>query len=109
MPSPAVQVDAGWDDEVVRAGWPRLRTVGVAIAVLLVLLAGVSPALLQGESLSAFNLLLLAGSVLGIGLLLRWAVGGAAGSLASILIIIGVVSVVFAIGLTAFVVLSCCA
>ena len=108
MPKPAVQVDLDGDDELVKKAWPRLSTVGVAIAALLVLLVGVSPALLQGESLSAFNLVLLAGSVLGIGLLLRWAVGGAGRTLGSILITIGVVSLVFAIGLTAFVVLTCC-
>jgi hypothetical protein len=82
--------------------------VGLAILALLVLLVAVSPTILQGESLSPISLLLLAGTVLGVGLLLRWGNGGGAHPLGSMLIVIGVVSLVIAIGLTVFVVLTCC-
>jgi hypothetical protein len=80
---------------------PRLRTVGVAIAALLVLLVALSPTLLFGQSLSAFGLVLTGASLLIGGLLLRWGGGANARTLGTILVIIGVVVLAFAVGLMA--------
>jgi len=80
---------------------PRQRTVGVAIAALLVLLVVLSPTLLFGQSLSAFGLLLVGASLLGVGLFLRWRGGADARMLGTILLIIGVVILAFLVGLMA--------
>ena len=80
---------------------PRLRTVGAVIAALLVLLVVLSPTLLFGQSLSAFGLVLMGASLLGVGLLVRR--GGSAGArtLGTSLLIIGAVTLALGVGLTA--------
>jgi hypothetical protein len=82
-----------------REARPRL-TVGAVIAALLVLLVALSPTLLFGQSLSAFGLVLLGASLLGVGLLVRWR-GAGARTLGTILVIIGAVILALALGLTA--------
>lgn len=84
-----------------REARPRLRTVGAAIAALLVLPVALSPTLLFGQSLSAFALVLLGASLLGVGLLLRWRGGADARTLGTILAMIGVLLLAFGVGLMA--------
>jgi hypothetical protein len=84
-----------------REARPRQRTVAVVIAALLVLLVVLSPTLLFGQSLSAFSLLLVGASLLGVGLFLRWRGGAVARMLGTKLIIIGVVILALVVGLMA--------
>jgi drug/metabolite transporter (DMT)-like permease len=86
---------------IVREARPRLRTVGAAIAALLVLLVVLSPTLLFGQSVGAFDLLLVAASLLGVGLLLRRGGGTDTRPLGTILVIIGVVLLAFVAALMA--------
>jgi hypothetical protein len=58
--------------KAMRAGWPGPRTLGAALAALLVLLVGLSLLLLGGRVPSPLELLVLASTFLGLGLLLRW-------------------------------------
>jgi hypothetical protein len=85
----------------VREARPRQRTVVIAIAALLVVLVVLSPTLLFGQSLSAFGLLLVGASLLGVGLVLRWRGGTDARMLGTILLIIGVVTLALVVGLMA--------
>jgi hypothetical protein len=85
----------------VREARPRHRTVGIAIAALLVLLVVLSPTLLFGQSLSAFGLLLVGASLLGVGLFLRGRGGTDTRMLGTILIIIGIGSLALVVGLMA--------
>lgn len=87
-------------------GRTRLGTVGAVIAAALVLLLALSPTLLFGEPISAFGLVLLGASLIGVGLLVRWAVGARASTLRTMLVAIGAVILVMGVGLTAFVVSS---
>jgi hypothetical protein len=80
-----------------RAGWSGLRTVGAAMAALLLLLVVLSPVVLRGERPSLFELLVLALAVLGVGLVLRWR--GAAGIRTIGSILVGGVSLAIVIGL----------
>ena len=82
-------------------GRPRLRTVGGVIAALLVLLVALSPALLFGEPLSAFGLLLIGAGLLVVGLLVRWRGGAGVRTFGTSLVIIGAVILALAVGLTA--------
>jgi predicted membrane-bound mannosyltransferase len=86
---------------IMREARPRLRTVGAVIAALLVLLVALSPTLLFGQSLSAFDLVLTGASLLGVGLLVRWGGGAGARTLGTGLLIIGAVILALAVGLTA--------
>ncbi len=69
-----------------------------AVACLLIGLAVVSPAILGGSRLSAFDLLVLATIVLGAGLLLRRRSTGSRRMLGSVLAIVGVALVVLVAG-----------
>lgn len=80
---------------------PRLRTVGTAIAALLLVLVALVPTLLFGESLSAGGLILLGGSLLVLGVLLRWGSGANAATLGTILVFLGVMLLAFGVGLLA--------
>ena len=79
----------------------RLGTAGAVIAAVLVLFVALSPTLLFGQSLSAFGLVLMGASVLGLGLLARRGGGARARTLGTILMTIGAVVLVLALGLTA--------
>ncbi len=83
-----------------REARPRLRTVGAVIAAVLVLLVALSPTLLFGQSLSAFGLLVMGASLLGVGLLVRWGGGAGARTLGTSLLIVGAVILALAVGLT---------
>jgi hypothetical protein len=80
---------------------PRKRTVGAVIAAVLVLLVALSPTLLFGQSLSAFGLVVMGASLLGVGLLVRWGGGAGARTLGTFLVIIGAVILALAVGLMA--------
>jgi hypothetical protein len=67
----------------------RLRTLAAVIAALLVLLVALTPTLLFGEPLSALGLILIGGSLLGAGLLVRLGRDGGAWALGTSLVIIG--------------------
>jgi len=84
-----------------REARPRLRMVAATIAAPLVLLVVLSPTLLFGQSLSAFGLVLTGGSLLGVGLLLRWGCCAGTRTPGTILVIIGVVLLAFGVGLVA--------
>jgi asparagine N-glycosylation enzyme membrane subunit Stt3 len=78
------------------------RTVGVAIAaglVLLVALLLVGPTLFLGTSPSPFGLLLGAGSLVGAGLLVRLQGTRGPRAVGTILIVVGLVSLVLVVGL----------
>jgi len=85
-----------------REARPRLRMVGATIAALLALLVALSPTLLFGQPFSAIGLILTGGSLLGVGLLLRWGGGANARTPGTIVMIIGVVLLAFGVGLMAF-------
>jgi hypothetical protein len=73
---------------------PRLWMVGLAIVALLIFLFLVSPIVLGGRTPSLFTLILLAASVLGAGLVLRWR-GGAEARMAGLIVaVIGLVALV---------------
>jgi hypothetical protein len=84
---------------IMRAGSAGLRTVGAAVAALLLLLLVLSPVVLRGERPSLFVLLVIAVAVLGAGLTLRWR--GSAGTRTLGSILIGGVSLAIVIGLIA--------
>ena len=82
----------------------RPWSVGIAIAVVLLPLLLIAPPLLFGESLSPFGLLLIAGSLLGSGLLMRLRADAALHSVGTFLVVVGIVvlavaSLVLAIGI----------
>jgi len=79
---------------------PRLRTVGAILAGLLGVLVLV-PTLLFGEFLSPTGLILLGGSLLVAGALLRGGREPRAQPLGTVLLILGVVLLAFAVGLLA--------
>jgi drug/metabolite transporter (DMT)-like permease len=83
---------------VVRAGRAGLTT-GAGVAALLVLFVMLSSMLVRGEVPSAFDLVVLAAIVLGVGLLLRWRGTGRSRTLGSILVIVGIVSLAIVLGL----------
>jgi hypothetical protein len=85
-----------------RVGWAGLRTVGGAIAALLLLLVVVSPVGLRGERPGLFGLLallVLAVAALGAGLVLRWR--GTAGTRTLGSILVGGMSLAVVIGVIA--------
>lgn len=73
--------------------------VGAVLACLLVGFAVVSPVILGGSRLSAFDLLVLAAIALGAGILLRRRGTGSTRTLGSVLAIVGVVFVVLVAGM----------
>ncbi len=75
---------------IVRETWPRLITVGGAIAALVVLVITLSP-VLHGETSSWSSLPVLAAFALGVGCLLHLGGGANAGRLGTILIIVALV------------------
>lgn len=72
---------------------------GAPLAALLLLFVVLSPVLLRGEVPSLFELFLLASTVLGAGLLLRWRGTARTRALGSILVILGGVSLTIVAGL----------
>ncbi len=84
-----------------REARPRLRTVGAAVAVVLILVVALSPPLLFGQPLSASGLLLMGGAMLGVGVLLRWRGGAGAPTPGTILAAIGVLLLALGVGLMA--------
>lgn len=84
---------------------PRLRTFGIAIAAVGVLLVLLGPILFLGESPSLLSLLFGAASLLGAGLLIRMQ-GGAARTVGTVLVIVGIVSLVLVVGLLVVVLAS---
>jgi hypothetical protein len=87
-------------------GQTRLETVGAVIAAVLVLLVALAPSLLFGESLSGSGLILMGASLIGVGLVVRWAVGARARTLGTMLVAIGALILVVGVGLTALVIAS---
>ena len=79
----------------------RPWSVGIAIAVVLLPLLLIAPPLLFGESLSPFGLLLIAGSLLGSGLLMRLQANVRLRAAGTVLAVVGIVSIVLAVGLLA--------
>jgi uncharacterized membrane protein len=75
----------------------RRRTVGIAIAAVLVLFVLIAPIVLTGSSPSLLSLLLLAGVVLGAGLLMRWRGGAESRTFGTILAVVGGVSLVLVV------------
>ena len=75
-----------------------MKTVGIAIAVALVVLVLFSPFLLFGSTPSLFNLVLLTGSLLGAGLLLRMQQGTTQRLVGTVLAIVGGISLVLVVG-----------
>jgi hypothetical protein len=73
--------------------------VGAVLACLLIGIAVLSPVILGGSGLTAFDLLVLAAIVLGTGLLLRWRGTGSTRTLGSVLAIVGVAFMVLVAGL----------
>jgi hypothetical protein len=92
---PSIQHD--WNMTEIRV---LLRTVGIAIVALVILVVAFSPTLVFGSGLSAFSLLLTAASLLGTGLLLRRTTRADARTLGSFLAIIGGVLLALSAGLT---------
>ena len=84
-----------------REARPRLNAVGAVIAALLVLFVALSPALLFGQSLSAFGLGVIGASLFGLGLLWRRRGGAWVRTFGTSLAIIGAVNLVLAVGLIA--------
>jgi hypothetical protein len=74
----------------------RRWTVGIAIAAAVLLFFLLAPPVLLGESFSPLSLLLLAGSLLGSGLLMRLRAGAALHTLGTVLVVVGIV--VLAVG-----------
>jgi len=77
----------------------RRWSIGVGVAALLLLIVLLAPPLLLGDSFSPFRLLLIGGSLLGSGLLMRVRAEAALHTVATILVVIGIVS--SAVGLLA--------
>jgi hypothetical protein len=67
----------------------RRRTVGIAIAAILIVFVLISPIVLTGSSPSLLSLILLAGIVLGAGILMRWRGRAEARTLGTILTVVG--------------------
>lgn len=83
-----------------------LRTVAAFAALFFVFVLVLRP-LVFGAAVSPVELLATAAAVLGAGFLLRRQ-GARTRTLGSVLVIIGLASLAIALGLVAFVVLSCC-
>jgi hypothetical protein len=66
----------------------------------MVLLVALLPTLLFGQSLSAFSLVLIGGSLLAFGLLVRRGLGPGARTLGTILVTTGALILALAVGLT---------
>lgn len=78
---------------------PRLRLVAATIAALLVILVALAPTLLFGESPSAISVMVTGGSLVALGLPLRWVGGAKARTPGTIVIVVGVVLVTLGVGL----------
>ena len=89
-----------------RATQSGLRTVGIAIAVALVLLVLFSPFLLFGSTPSLLNLVLLTGSLLGAGLLLRMQQGTTQRVVGTVIAVVAAVSLVLVVGMLVVVLAS---
>ena len=79
----------------------RLGTVGVVIASVVIVLIVLAPTLLFGQSLGAFGLMLMGAIILGVGLLTRRGGEVRVRALGTIIVIVGGVVLVLALGLTA--------
>jgi len=90
----------------VRVTQSGLKTVGIAIAAALVLFVLFSPFLLFGSTPSLFNLVLLTGSLLGAGLLLRMQQGTTQRLVGTVLAIVGGVSLVVVVAMLVVVLAS---
>jgi hypothetical protein len=89
-----------------REARPGLRMVGATTAALLVLLIALAPTLLFGQAMSASGLILTGGSLVGVGLIVRWAGGANARTPGTIVVIIGVVLFALGVGLMALLLAS---
>ena len=69
----------------------RRWTIGIVIAAALLLSFLLAPTLLFGEALSALSLFLLAGSLIGSGLLMRLRADAALHSVGTVLVVVGIV------------------
>jgi drug/metabolite transporter (DMT)-like permease len=79
----------------------RPRTLGMVFAAVLILVALISPIILLGESPGTLNLLLVAGIVLGLGLLIRRQDGTGSRPVGTVLAVVGGVSLVVLVALLA--------
>lgn len=79
----------------------RPRTLGTVFAAVLILVALISPIVLLGESPRILNLLLVAGIVLGLGLLIRRQDGTASRPVGTVLAFGGGVSLVLLVAVLA--------
>jgi hypothetical protein len=79
----------------------RPRSLGMVIAAVLILVALVAPIILLGESPGILNLMLVAGIVLGLGLLIRRQDGSASRPVGTALAIVGGVSLVLLVAFLA--------
>jgi hypothetical protein len=75
---------------------PR-RSVGIAIVAALILVVLISPMVLTGSSPSLLSLLIVAGIVLGAGVLLRWRGDEGARSVGTVLAVVGGVSMLLVV------------
>lgn len=75
----------------------RRRTVGIAIAAVLILFVLIFPMVLGRSSPSLLDLLLLAGIVLGAGLLMRFRGGAGSRPVGTVLAVVGAVSLVLVV------------
>jgi hypothetical protein len=73
--------------------------VGATIAALLIILVALAPTLLLGASPSAISLIVTGGSLVAIGLLLRWAGSANARTPGTIVVIVGVALLAMGVGL----------
>jgi hypothetical protein len=87
-----------------RAAGTRLGTFGAVIAAVLVVLVVLAPTLLFGQSLRAFDLVLMGASLISVGLLIRWRGGARARDFGTTLGAIGAVILVLSLGLLALLV-----
>ncbi len=84
----------------------RPRTLGMIFAAVLILVALISPIILLGESPSILNLMLVAGVVLGLGLLIRRQEGTGSRPVGTVLAVVGGVSMVLLVAVLAVVLAS---
>jgi drug/metabolite transporter (DMT)-like permease len=79
----------------------RPRSLGMVIAAVLILVALIAPIILLGESPGILNLVLVAGIVLGLGLLIRREDGSGSRPVGTVLALVGGVSLVLLVALLA--------
>ncbi len=86
----------------------RVLQVLLAIALTAVLLVLLGRALLLGESFGALSLVATAAAVTGLGALLRAMRGRTIHRAATALTLVGLASLAVSLGLTVFIILTCC-